>query len=199
MHAQLMKACAKIPDQKIKRRDKAIISLMYAVGMRRAEVAALDLASYNQDDHRPAIIVGTVEHATKTRKARVVPLPFATAALIDRYLVQRGPAPGPLFLPQRGERLTPAGIGQLFDRTKARAGITGPLGTHSNRRGFTCSARRADMSTDAIMEIAGWDSDLMVRRYSASEKTELAHDEFFTKMGGSRTALLRSSGSCEAL
>lgn len=185
--AAILKACDDSPDETVARRDRAIISMLMWSGLRREEITKLDRSSYNEDTQRPMVKVGTVQRTTKKRIARWVPLAPDTAKLLDLYLIRRDEGysvdpDSPLFMSQRGDRLTAAGVSQLFDRKKKAAGITGPLGLHSTRRGWTITARRAGMSDSEIMRIAGWSSDLMIRHYSQDDDKDIAYDAYFTKM-----------------
>ena len=81
-------------------RDAAIIGLLYAGGLRRAELAGL-----NTDDYDPATTTLTVRG--KRNKIRTIPVTGgARAALLD-WLHARGDQPGPLFVRiLKGGRLT---------------------------------------------------------------------------------------------
>jgi site-specific recombinase XerD len=185
---KLMKACDDSADDVIARRDRAILSLLMWSGLRREEITKLDRISYRDEDpSRPMLVVGTVQRTTKKKRARLVPLAPDTAALIDRYLIKRDAcysdeADAPLFMSQRGDRLTAQGVSQLFDRKKRAAGITGKLGVHSTRRGWCISGVKAGMSDRDLAKIAGWDSVDMVAYYSISDQDDLAFDAFYAKV-----------------
>jgi site-specific recombinase XerD len=182
--AKLLKACdnrkGEKRDRKLIARDKAIISVLRWTGMRRSEVAGLNFDQYQYIDGRPLLLLGE----PKNGKQRIAGVRYECATLVDRYLLDRGEADGPLFLPQRGERLTPAGITQLFDRACKRAGVEKSYGIHSFRRCFIIEAKRNGMSDSNVMEIVGHGNVQQLRRYTKAVATELALDEYFEKMGG---------------
>ena len=186
---QLLKACGNRKGEKrdvrLIARDRAIIAVLMGSGMRRSEVAKLDLEDFHiEDPKRPFLVV----RDPKNDKDRIAPLTYNAATLIGRYILHRGSAPGPLFMSQRkGGRLTPAGITQLFERTMKRAGISDSYGVHSFRRGWTVAAKEAGMEDTDIMEIAGWENQIQLRRYLGPKKTQLALDAFYAKMGGTPT------------
>jgi len=192
---KLMKACDNSADELIARRDRAILSLLMWSGLRREEITKLDRGNYrNEVEGRPMMVVGTIQRTTKKRKARYVPLAPDTAALLDRYLLHRDDAYSdeadtPLFMSQRGDRLTAQGVSQLFDRKKKVAGITGKLGVHSTRRGWTITAAKSDMDDREIAKIAGWTNGdgsantAMVAYYLGQDADDIAFDSFFAKMG----------------
>ena len=86
-------------------RDAAIIAIGYACGLRRSELAALQLADFDAD-------TGTlIVRAGKGNKERVLPLEGgAKAALLD-WLAVRGDAPGALFLAiRKGDHVVERGM-----------------------------------------------------------------------------------------
>jgi site-specific recombinase XerD len=192
---KLMKACDNSADELIARRDRAILSMLMWSGLRREEITKLDRSSYrNEDPSRPMMVVGTIQRTTKKKKARLVPLAPDTAALIDRYVLHRDraysdEADAPLFMSQRGDRLTAQGVSQLFDRKKKTAGIAGKLGVHSTRRGWTIACAKSDMDDREIAKIAGWTNGdgsantAMVAYYLGQDADDIAFDSFFAKMG----------------
>jgi len=183
VHQAMLKACGR---NTLGRRDKAIISLLHRSGLRRSEICMLNLDSYRDDSDRPALIIGSVEFATKSRKARLVPLTPETVALLDRYMLRRGDAPGPLFYSARGEghRLSANGVSQIVERLMKAAGVEDSYGVHSYRRAWAIDAREAGLSDASIMDIAGWEDITQLVRYTKSKNTQLAHDEFYAKMTG---------------
>lgn len=74
-------------------RDSAIIGILYTCGLRRAELAALDIADYD-----PASAALTVRHGKGNKDRKVYVSNGAKEALED-WLVLRGDFPGALFNP----------------------------------------------------------------------------------------------------
>jgi len=93
-------------------RDRAIMEVLYSTGIRRFELAGLDLV-----DIEPARGVLTVRQG-KGKKDRVVPIGERALTWVARYLDKARPElvapPGApaLFLSERGERLTPTYLTQ---------------------------------------------------------------------------------------
>jgi len=77
------------------RRDAAVVAILYASGLRRAELCGLDL-----DDFDPAECVLTVR-AGKGRQDRRVFLERGACEMIREWIEARSEAPGPLFCPSR--------------------------------------------------------------------------------------------------
>ncbi len=90
-------------------RDAALIAIAYACGLRRAEIVALDIASYDR-------VTGTLTIHGKRRKVRIVPLEQGATEALHAWLGIRGAVVGPLFVRiRRGghigtERLTDQAI-----------------------------------------------------------------------------------------
>jgi site-specific recombinase XerD len=142
-------------------RDAAIISLLYAGGLRRAELVGLDLADYDQ-------AAGTLRVSGKGGKVRLVPVVNGAAAALADWLTVRGDKAGALFLGtgnrQRGRRLTTQAIYNLLTARAAAAGIK-PVSPHDMRRTFVGELldRGADIST--VQKLAGHASVTTTARY----------------------------------
>jgi integrase/recombinase XerD len=117
-------------------RDKAMIELLYATGMRVSELVALDTADITLD-------AGTVRCMGKAGRERVLPLtPTATTA-IEEYLdlaraqIARGASEdcGGLFLNHRGKRLTRQGFWLILKGYADQVGMH-DLTPHTLRHSF---------------------------------------------------------------
>jgi integrase/recombinase XerD len=102
-------------------RDRAILELLYAGGLRVSEVTGLNVADLNLD-------AGRVLVRGKGDKERIVPLGRAAVEAIEKYLMQgrpsflkKGHATGRLFLSVRGEGLTRQWIWHLVKASDRHA------------------------------------------------------------------------------
>lgn len=102
-------------------RDRAILELLYAGGLRVSEVTGLNVADLNLD-------AGRVLVRGKGDKERIVPMGRAAVEAIEKYLEQgrpsllkKGHATGRLFLSMRGEGLTRQWIWQLVKSSDSHA------------------------------------------------------------------------------
>jgi len=102
-------------------RDRAILELLYASGLRVSELTGLNVADLSLD-------AGRVLLRGKGDKERIVPLGRAAIDAIEKYLAQGRPslqksgrAAGKLFLSTRGEPLTRQWIWRLVKSTDANA------------------------------------------------------------------------------
>lgn len=130
-------------------RDAALLVIGYGGGLRRVEIAGLDLADVLRLS-RVRIRKG------KGGKQGYQPLPPSTVPRIEAWLAVRGRQPGPLWLPvrkngriawtelseaeqrRRGEqwrRLSLRAVSRIIDKRRAQAGLE-PFRVHDLRRSF---------------------------------------------------------------
>lgn len=129
----LMDACQ--DRTKAGARDAAIIAVGYGCGLRRSEIAKLDLASYSQDEGSLLVVGG------KGNKDRLVFLPTGTADAIGAWLEIRGNAAGRLFLSiRKGDHLETKGLTDqaIYNILEHRAKVGGikSFTPHDLRRTF---------------------------------------------------------------
>ena len=115
-------------------RDKAMLELLYACGLRVSELTGLPLAALN-------LRGGFLRVMGKGRKERLVPLGETAADWLQRYLDAGRPAlvkatvPA-LFLTQRGEAMTRENFWHLIKRYALLAGINSAVSPHTLRHAF---------------------------------------------------------------
>ncbi|HEY7650177.1 MAG TPA: tyrosine recombinase XerC [Methylomirabilota bacterium] len=140
-------------------RDRAILEVLYATGLRVSELSGLDLDDLDRGE-------GTVRVMGKGRKERIVPFGAKASSALDAYLELRGPGRGPLFTGRRGRRL---GVRSLFDvvRRRARAaGLTRRVSPHTLRHSFATHLLDAGADLRAIQELLGHSRLSTTQRYT---------------------------------
>jgi integrase/recombinase XerD len=135
-------------------RDRAMLEVLYATGLRRMELPAL--ARYDVDLGRQLVFV----REGKGRKDRVVPLGARAAAWLDRYLAESRPQllaadTDALFVTDYGEPISPAWLADKVKRYMAFAGIERPGATHLFRH--ACATHMLENGADIrfIQEMLG--------------------------------------------
>ena len=172
---QLEHACA--GRSFAQRRDTAIIAVFKATGIRLAELAGL---RYNPGDPRRSDIDLWQREITvrgKGGKDRIVRIGHQAARSLDRYLRARsrhGQARRPQLWLGAGNRepLTAAGIYQLINRRGRQCGVDAY--PHRFRHHFSHTWLDRGGPEGDLMELNGWASPQMLRRYGASARSARA-------------------------
>ena len=135
-------------------RDRAMIEMMYAAGLRVSELVALDLQHVD-------ISYAQVRAMGKGRKERVIPLHDGAIESVDAYLVggrhqlANDSTGNALFLNQRGARLTRQGFWLALRNVGTRAGITSHVTPHTLRHSFATHLLRGGASLRHVQELLG--------------------------------------------
>ena len=168
------------------RRDRAILELFYASGLRLSELAGLDLEDVN--------LAGRVARvAGKGGKERIVPFNNSTAKAIKAYLQDRTAAPGrptprrrdrpatsnqqpatdPLFLNYQGTRLSTRGVDRIVRRYAREAATRLGVSPHALRHSFATHLLQAGADLRAIQELLGHSRLSTTQRYTHLDATSL--------------------------
>ena len=150
-------------DDELKLRDRAILELMYACGLRVSEVAALDVGNLRFAD-------AVVRVFGKGRKERMVPLGRIAAEILQKYLERRSPAAAAagdaLFLNARGGRLSARSLSTLVKKYGLSAGLQKPLTPHAIRHSFATHLLQNGADLRVIQELLGHSSLSTTQRYT---------------------------------
>ena len=135
-------------------RDRAILELLYASGLRVSELvnARLELMDL---ENRIIRVTG------KGNKTRLVPMGHKAAAAIQTYLERERPAMvkkktgSEIFLSQRGARLTTVRIWQIVKQTAKHAGLNLNVYPHLLRHSFATHLLSNGADLRIIQELLG--------------------------------------------
>ena len=149
------------------RRDRAMLELLYASGLRVSELVGLDLRSVNFGD-------GMVLVRGKGQKERIVPFGSKAKQAIEDYLplrqrvLQERKKSGQqaLFLNVRGERLTTRSVDRLVKKYVREYGPAVKVSPHSLRHAFASHLLTEGADLRAIQEMLGHTSLATTQKYT---------------------------------
>lgn len=133
-------------------RDKAMLELLYATGMRVSELVSLRWEDFDLN-------LGVLRCIGKGSKERLIPVGKSALRAVEAYvrsgrpgLLRRIPSPF-LFLNNRGSRLSRVGFWKILARYGRAAGIATPLTPHLVRHSFATHLleRGADLRSIQLM------------------------------------------------
>jgi integrase/recombinase XerC len=147
------------------RRDRAILELFYASGLRLSELVGLDLEDVN-------LSARMVRVFGKGAKERLVPFNPTTAAVIRTWLRDRAtlvsPAAkdDPLFVNARGTRLMDRGVERMVAKYMAQCSTRLGISPHALRHSFATHLLQRGADLRAIQELLGHVQLSTTQRYT---------------------------------
>lgn len=164
-----MKTCAGV-------RDKAILELLYACGLRVSELCRIKIQDLDEDSVR---VFG------KGRKERIVPLGRKASQAIDEYLLKYRDSGNSedsvyLFLNNRGKPLNRIAVWKMIKEYGRQAGIVKNLSPHTMRHSFATHLLDNGAELRVIQEMLGHASISSTDRYTHVSRSHLqnAFDRF---------------------
>lgn len=143
-------------------RDAALLAVLRVAGLRRAELAALDLGDLDRS-------TWTIRVVGKGNKERLAYVAQARPEL-ETWLAVRGEAPGPLFCAvskarrPTGKRMGESSIAYVIGRVSARAGVL-RSSPHDWRRTFVGDLLDAGADLATVQRLAGHAQVTTTQRY----------------------------------
>ncbi len=135
-------------------RDRAILELLYATGIRVSELVDLDL-EHISTSRRQLRCIG------KGDKERIVPMGSISAQAVRRYLsagrpqLIRDPRETSLFVNNHGRRLTRQGVWKIVKRHGRRARIGKTITPHTLRHSFATHLLENGADLRSVQEMLG--------------------------------------------
>jgi len=150
---QLLEQPAKLSTLEAKR-DKAMLELLYASGMRISELVSLNLGDVDTEG-------GYVRCFGKGHKERLVPIHEQAARAVKEYIEETRPKLArnkgdvALFLNPRGERLTRQGFWQKLKEYAKSANLDTQISPHTLRHSFATHMLSGGADLRAVQELLG--------------------------------------------
>jgi integrase/recombinase XerD len=152
-------------------RDRALLELLYAAGLRVSEALGLDRGDLS-------LTGGFVRVIGKGDKERLVPVGDLALAALDTYLSERDRLSGaalrpgverdrePLFLSRRGRRLDRMAAWRIIRSTATRAGLSERVTPHTLRHSFATHLLEGGADLRVVQELLGHASITTTQRYT---------------------------------
>lgn len=178
MPADVGTTAARMEDSLLLPRDRAILELLYAAGLRVSELTGLNLANMNERE-RMLNVRG------KGNKERIVPYGEKAAEALRKYwpvrdgLLRECEAKGrrgsleAIFLNYRGRRLTQRSIGRIVKKYTRLVNVNWDLHPHSLRHAFATHLLADGADLRAIQELLGHASLSTTQKYTHASIRQL--------------------------
>ena len=163
-------------------RDRAMMELLYATGVRVSELVSVEVANLNLD-------VGYLLVTGKGSKERVVPMNDQARDALCHYLDEVRPrllkqrTSRFLFVTTRGVPMTRQGFWKLLRRRARRAGITKSISPHMLRHSFATHLLEGGADLRSVQVMLGHSTIATTQIYTHVERERLkqVHDRFFPR------------------
>lgn len=163
------------PDSSVKgRRDRALLELLYATGVRVSEAAAANVTDVNL---RIGFLLSGGDHG----KARIIPLGRPARAAVEAYIYEARPQlirdrkgeETALFVNYNGERLTRQGIWKLLRSYAEQVGLAERLTPKTLRNSFAVHMLQNGADLRALQELLGHEDLAATSLYLSVAKSRI--------------------------
>ena len=160
-------------------RDRAILELMYATGVRASEATNLKKADVNLES-------GFIKCFGKGGKERIIPLGGAAIKSISKYLeksrekLQRDINDRHLFLSRLGRKLSRQSMWKIIHRYAALAGIKKKITPHTLRHSFATHLLEGGAELRGVQEMLGHAdiSSTQIYTHINKERLKRVHSQY---------------------
>ena len=132
-------------------RDRAILELLYATGMRVGEIVSLRTEAVD-------LARSSLRVYGKGGKERVLPVNGSAASALTDYLGERRHVPGIVFLSLNGKPLHERDIRRILDAYVKRAALSKRISPHKIRHSFATHLLERGADLRSVQELLGHNS-----------------------------------------
>jgi integrase/recombinase XerD len=167
-------------------RDRALLEVMYACGLRISETIGLELSDVDLDE-------GMLRAHGKGSKERVVPIGRQAIAALRAYCARGRPAlvgvrvESRLFVNSRGSALTRQGLYKIIQGHAAGAGLADSMTPHTLRHSFATHLLAGGCDLRSLQEMLGH-ADLSTTQVYTHLSAERLKDAYFSAHPRARRA-----------
>ena len=167
------------PREEFYLRDRALLELLYATGMRVSEVVDLTLEQIN-------LRLGYVRCIGKGRKERIIPVGRTAIAAVEEYLEYLRPrllgdrSVSAIFLSRTGRPLDRTNMWRLVRKYAITAGVDKPLSPHTLRHCFATHLLSGGADLRIVQELLGHADVTTTQVYTHVDEAQLkrVHREY---------------------
>lgn len=162
-------------ESEVGKRDKAVLEVLYATGMRVSELCDLNIHDVDEN---------IVRVKGKGGKERVIPIAPVAVEALDFYLSHRSDikklSDEPLFVTKKGKRMGRTGVWSLVKRYAKAAGIRKVVSPHTLRHSYATHLLDHGADLRVIQELLGHADISTTDRYTHLSNQHLykAFDSF---------------------
>lgn len=161
-----------LPEMPLGLRDRALMEVLYASGLRAGEIVGLRLENFLREEKLLRVI-------GKGNRERIVPVGEKAIAALDcwlatgRPLLVKAKTGGEIFLGEHGRRLTTGRVWQIVRETARLAGISKKIWPHLLRHSFATHLLSHGADLRAIQEMLGHASLATTQVYTHVDQARL--------------------------
>jgi len=149
-------------------RDKAIMELLYATGIRASELVSLTLNDVNLD-------VGFIKCFGKGGKERIVPMGAAAVSAVREYIDSSRPKTESniIFLDKNKKQLTRQGLWFIVKKYVRLSGVRASASTHTLRHSFATHLLEKGADLRSVQEMLGHSDISTTQIYTSVSRERL--------------------------
>ncbi len=136
-------------------RDRAMLELFYATGLRVSELVSLNITDINLD-------IGFIKVIGKGNKERIIPMNDIAKSFLKDYMILYWPKmvspvayERPLFVGNKGTRLTRQGFFGILKNYGKKIGLQKEISPHTLRHTFATHLIENDADLRSVQEMLG--------------------------------------------